>query len=219
MTFSPGDAIRFGWETFKGRPWFFIGAVAILLLASIAINIVSSAIDSATGGSLEEPSIAGSIVNYGLAVLLNMGAIAFFLAAYDSPDRVQFSALWHPQPYWKFLGTSLLASLAVAVGLFLLIVPGLIAMVLFMFSMFLVIDRGLGPIDALKQSMEMTKGNRWPLFGLILLMALILFVGILALGVGLIVAAPIVGLAYTYAYRLLSGGAAQIQSADARSYV
>ena len=79
MTFSPGDAIRFGWETFKGRPWFFIGAVAILLLASIAINIVSSAIDSATGGSLEEPSIAGSIVNYGLAVLLNMGAIAFFL--------------------------------------------------------------------------------------------------------------------------------------------
>ena len=70
MKFSPGDAIRFGWEMFKGRPWFFIGAVAILLLASIAINIVSSAIDSATGGSLEEPSIAGSIVNYGLAVLL-----------------------------------------------------------------------------------------------------------------------------------------------------
>ena len=216
MKFSPGDAIRFGWETFKGRPWFFIGAVAILLLASIAINIVSNAIDSATGGSLEEPSIAGSIVNYGLTVLLNMGAIAIFLAAYDSPDRVQFSALWHPQPYWKFLGASLLASLAVAVGLFLLIVPGLIAMVLFMFSMFLVIDRGLSPIDALKESMEMTKGNRWPLFGLILLMALILFVGILALGVGLVVAAPIVGLAYTYAYRFLSGGAAQIQPADGR---
>ena len=216
MKFSPGDAIRLGWETFKGRPWFFIGAVAMLLLASIAINIVSNAIDSATGGSLEEPSIAGSIVNYGLTVLLNMGAIAFFLAAYDSPDRVQFSALWHPQPYWKFLGASLLASLAVAVGLFLLIVPGLIAMVLFMFSMFQVIDRGLGPIDALKESMEMTKGNRWPLFGLILLMALILFVGILALGVGLVVAAPIVGLAYTFAYRFLSGGAAHIQPADGR---
>jgi uncharacterized membrane protein len=104
---------------------------------------------------------------------------------------------------------------AVAIGLVLLIVPGLIAMVLFMFSTFLVIDRGLGPIDALKASMEMTRGNRWPLFGFILLCLLILFVGVLALGVGLLVAAPVAGIAFAYAYRLLSGGAAQIQAPDA----
>jgi len=216
MKFSPGDAIRFGWETFKKRPWFFVGAMVILVIAQIAAEAVSTGFDAVTGGDSENPSILGSLVSYGLGILISMGMTAFFLAAHDDPEGVELAALWHPNPYWKFLGASLLATLALAIGLVLFIVPGLIAMVLFMFSTFLVIDRGLGPIDALKTSMEMTKGNRWPLFGFILLCMLIIFVGILALGVGLLVAVPIVGLAFVYAYRLLSGRTAQIQPPDAR---
>jgi uncharacterized membrane protein len=190
--------------------------MVILAVANIAVGIISGAADSATGGSFEEPTILGNLVSYLLGVLISMGMTAFFLAAHDNTHAVDFTTLWHPSPYWKFFATSVLASLAVGIGLLLLIVPGLIAMVLFMFSTFLVIDRGLGPIEALKVSMEMTRGNRWPLFGFILLCMLIIFVGVLALGVGLLVAIPIVGLAVAYAYRLLSGGAAQIQHADAR---
>lgn len=216
MQFSPGDAIRFGWETFKKRPWFFIGAMVILAVANIAVGIVSGAVDTITGGSYEEPTVLGNLVSYLLGVLISMGMTAFFLASHDNPHAVDFATLWHPSPYWKFFATSVLASLAVGIGLVLLIVPGLIAMVLFMFSTFLVIDRGLGPIDALKASMEMTRGNRWPLFWFILLCLLIILVGALALGVGLLVAAPIVGIAFAYAYRLLSGYAAQVAPPDAR---
>jgi hypothetical protein len=215
MNFSPGDAIKFGWETFKQRPWFFIGAMIILAVANIAVGIITGAVDSAAGGSFEEPTLLGNLVSYLLGVLISMGLTAFFLAAHDNPRGVDFATLWHPSPYWKFFGTSVLASLAVGIGFLLLIVPGLIAMVLFMFSTFLVIDRGLGPIEALKGSIEMTQGNRWTLFGFILLCMLIIFVGVLALGVGLLVAVPIVGLAFAYAYRLLSsGGSPQIQSMD-----
>ena len=216
MQFSPGDALRFGWETFKKRPWFYIGAMVILAVANIGVGILSGAVDSIAGGSYEEPTLLGNLVSYLLGVLISMGMTAFFLAAHDNPQAVDFATLWHPSPYWKFFATSVLASIAVAVGLVLLIVPGLIAMVLFMFSTFLVIDRGLGPIEALKASMEMTKGNRLPLFGFILLCMLIILIGVLALGVGLLVAAPIVGLGFAYAYRLLSGGAAPVQQADAR---
>ena len=217
MNFSPGDAIKFGWETFKQRPWFFIGAIAILAVANIAVGFVSGTVDSATGGSFDEPTLLGNLVSYPLGVLISMGMTAFFLAAHDNPHGVEFATLWHPSPYWKFFATSVLASLAVGIGLLLLIIPGLIAMVLFMFSTFLVIDRGLSPIEALKASMEMTRGNRWPLFGFILLCMLIIVVGVLALGVGLLVAIPIVGLAFAYAYRLLSGGNnLQRQSNDAQ---
>lgn len=216
MQFSPGDAIRFGWETFKQRPWFFIGAMVILAVANIAVGIVSGAVDSITGGSLEEPTVLGNLVSYALGVLISMGMTAFFLASHDNPQGVEFAALWHPDPYLKFLGASVLASLAVGIGLVLLIVPGLIAAVLFMFSSFLVIDRGLGPVDALKASMEMTRGNRWPLFGFILLCLLIILLGALAFGVGLLVAAPIAGIAFAYAYRLLSGRAARVAPPDAR---
>lgn len=216
MKFSPTEAIKFGWETFKKRPWFFIGAMAILVIASIVSEIPSSVVDSATGATEDNPSILGSLVSYALNVLISMGMTAFFLAAHDNLEGADFSVLWHPSPYWKFFATSFLATVAVTIGLVLLIVPGLIAMVLFMFSTFLVIDRELGPIEALKASMEMTKGQRWPLFGFILLCALVVFVGILALGIGVLVAGPVAGIAYAYAYRQLSGGTAQIRPADAR---
>ena len=32
MGFTAGEAIRFGWETFKRRPWFFVGATLIVLV-------------------------------------------------------------------------------------------------------------------------------------------------------------------------------------------
>lgn len=127
MQFSPGDAIRFGWETFKRRPWFFIGAAAILVLANIVNMGVTSGVNSLTGGTLEEPSLLSNLVNLALSALIVMGAIAFFLAAHDNPEGVDYSALWHPTPYWKFFATSLLTSLAIGLGLVLLIVPGLIA--------------------------------------------------------------------------------------------
>lgn len=216
MRFSPTAAIQFGWEAFKKRPMFFAGAVAILLVANFLNVGITSGVNSLTGGTLEEPTIVSNLVNLAISALILMGAVAFFLAAHDNPDSVEYSALWHPTSYLKFFATSLLTSLAIGFGLVLLIVPGLIAMVLFMFSTFVVVDRGLGPLDALKTSMEMTKGNRWPLFGFAVLTALIIALGVLALGVGLLVAVPIVGLATAYAYRLLSGGHDTAAAADAR---
>ena len=216
MQFSPGNAIRFGWEAFKRRPWFFVGAMLILVAANIAASIVSGAVDTVTGGSMDEPTLVGNLVSYLLGILISMGMTAFFLAAHDNPDGLEYAALWHPKPFWNFFAASVLASLAVGIGLVLLIVPGLIAMVLFMFATLLVIDRGLGPVEAMQESMRLTKGYRWPLFGLILLLALVIFVGVLALGVGVLVAGPVAGLAYVHAYRMLSGGAPRIQPPDAR---
>lgn len=216
MQFSPTQALQFGWETFKKRPVFFMGAIVILVVANIVNVGISSGVNSLTGGTLEEPTLLSNLVNLALSALIMMGAIAFFLAAHDNPDQASYAALWHPTPYWKFFATSLLMSLAVGIGTLLLIVPGLIAMVFFVFSTFLVVDRGLGPIDAFKESMDMTKGHRWPLFGFIVLCMLILFLGVLALGVGLLVAAPLVGLATAYAYRLLSGGPDDAVPVEAR---
>ncbi|MDJ0512838.1 MAG: YciC family protein [Methyloceanibacter sp.] len=216
MRFSPASAIQFGWETFKKRPWFFVGAVAILVALHIVNVGITNGVNTLTGGTLEEPNLVANLVNLAISALILIGAVAFFLNAHDDPDRVTYSALWHPTNYWKFFATSLLTSLAVGLGLVLLIIPGLIAMVLFMFSNFLVVDHGMGPLQALKRSVEITKGNRLPLFWFFVLTVLILAVGILALGVGLLVAVPIVGLATAHAYRLLSRAPDRIEAADAR---
>jgi uncharacterized membrane protein len=87
----------------------------------------------------------------------------------------------------------------------LLIVPGILAMIFFMFASIIVIDKDLGPIEAMKASMAIGRGYRWSLLGLIALTTLIMIVGVLALLVGMLVAIPVVALAFIHAYRVLSG--------------
>lgn len=205
MGFSAGASIRFGWETFKRRPWLFVGSTLIIFLASTISEGISSAVDAAITGSVEDPSILGAVVSLGFATLISMGATAFYLAANDNPETADLSMLWHPRPFWKYLGTYLLVILAVAVGLVLLIVPGIIVGLMFMFAFFIVIERELGPIDALSESHRITRGHKWPLFGFVLLLIGINLLGVLALVVGLLVSVPVSTLAFVHAYRVLAG--------------
>lgn len=214
MDFSAGAAIRFGWETFKRRPWLFVGSTLIIFLASTISEGIGSALDAAITGSVENPSIIGTAVSLALATLVSMGATAFYLAAHDNPETASLALLWHPRPFWKYLGTYLLVVLAVAVGLVLLIVPGIILGLMFMFAFFSVIERELGPIEALSESNRITRGHKWPLFGLVLLLIGINLLGVLALGVGLLVSIPVSTLAFVHAYRVL-GGERETRPADA----
>jgi uncharacterized membrane protein len=207
MQFSTGSTLRFGWETFKKRPWFFVGSTVVILLVSGLINALTNAVDGTFGGSPDQPSVIGGVINLGLGTLLSMGATAFYLAAQDNPETVDLSTLWHPQPFWKFLGASILFALAVAVGFVLLIVPGIIFALMFMFTTFIVIDRELGPIEAMKESNRITYGHKWTLLGFGVLLVLINLLGLIAFVVGLLVSIPVSSLAVAHAYRVLAGHA------------
>ena len=209
MGFSIGSAVRFGWETFKRRPWFFVGASVVIGLAYVVVGSVTTGIDVALWGSTDQlavslSSLIGSIVNLVLSTFIAMGVTAFYLAAHDNPDTVELSSLWHPHPFWKFLGASILFGLAIGVGVLLLIVPGIIFALMFLFTTFTVIDRELGPIEAMKESNRITRGYKWPLLGFVIVLWLINLLGVLALGVGLLVSMPVSWLAFTHAYRTLA---------------
>jgi hypothetical protein len=227
MGFSATSALRFGWETFKKRPWLFIGAFVLVALAQVVVEGLSRAVDAPFGGAEADHAFLGGLVSLALNTLISMGVTAFGLAAHDNPETVELSALWHPRPFWKYLGLTILFALIIvavfllgfslvttlgrdtglAVGVPLLVVLAVILSLMLLFSGFLVIDRGLGPIQALKESHHITRGYKWSLFGLSLLLVLVNLVGLLALIVGIFVSAPVSLLALTYAYRVLSGGA------------
>lgn len=217
MQFTVGSAIRFGWETFKKRPWFFVGASVVIFIAYGVAGAVTSAIDAGLGGSAKEPTLIGSLINWILSTFISMGVTAFYLAAHDNPETVDLTPLWHPRPFWKFLGASILVGLTIGIGFVLLIVPGLIAAVFFMFTTFIVIDKELGPIEAMKESMRIGHGYRWPLLGFICVLALIMLAGAVALLVGVLVAMPVASLAFVHAYRVLMGNTGPSSlAADAR---
>jgi uncharacterized membrane protein len=188
----------------------------VILLVSALIYGLTTGIDTAITGSPEEPSIPGSLINLALGTVLSMGATAFYLVVHDNPDTADLSLLWHPRPFWKFLGTSILLALAVAIGFVLLIVPGIIFGLMFMFATFIVIESELGPIDAMSESHRLTRGYKWHLFGLVLLLLLINLLGLLALIVGILVSIPVSTFAFVHAYRVLGGKPGMPPAVDAK---
>lgn len=88
-------------------------------------------------------------------------------------------------------------------GFILLIVPGIIIVLMFQMYAYLVVDKGLGPIAALKRSRVITKGSRWRLFVLGFLIVLVNLGGLLCLVVGLLVTIPLTAIASARVYDLL----------------
>jgi uncharacterized membrane protein len=108
------------------------------------------------------------------------------------------------------LGSYFIASILFAIGLYigliLCIVPGIIWAVVFHFFGYVCVENpGISPVDALKRSAEITKGQRGTLFGLLVVCLLINVLGAILCGVGLLVSIPVTFVASAYAYRTLSG--------------
>ena len=57
MTFSPAASVRFGWETFTKRPWFFAGLTALMIVASWFVGALAGAF---TGDAVQ--GLVGTII-------------------------------------------------------------------------------------------------------------------------------------------------------------
>ena len=204
-TLSVRESIRFGWGTFKKRPWFFIGIVVLVVIISSVLTSIANAYQTGAFSFLLVLAVLAA------NILIEMGLVSFALKAHDDAEEVSFQDLWHPMSFWKYVGMKFLVTLVVLIGLILLINPGIIAALALLFATYLVIDRGLGPIEAMKESLRITKGNRWKLFLLVLAIVLINIVGVLALVVGLLVSVPVSLLAVVHAYRTLEHRASEVE--------
>ncbi|MDB5238338.1 MAG: hypothetical protein JWM46_608 [Candidatus Kaiserbacteria bacterium] len=207
-TFSVRGMVRFGWDTFKKRPWFFIG---VTLLITVINSLVSRAFPGVTwtqqtGMLMSAPYIFGTVINFILQVFVGMGTIALYLKAHDDVVSAQWKDLWHPQAFGRYFILSLLLIL-VSFSFVLLIVPGIIFTLMFQFAPYLVIDKGMGPIEAMKESARMTKGHKWQMFTCDLAFVGVVIVGALCIIVGLLAAIPVTYLAIAHMYRTISSQA------------
>lgn len=136
-----------------------------------------------------------------------MGLIKIALRIYDNKKcelADVFSDLLSCLPlFFKYLSASIVYILIVLSGIILLIVPGIIWSIKFSFFSYFIVDKGLGPIEALKQSSVITNGVMRDLFLFWLLVSVINCVGLLAFFVGLFVTIPITMIAIGYVYRKL----------------
>ena len=71
--------------------------------------------------------------------------------------------------FWPVLGVAIVSGLIVMVGSVLLLVPGLIALCMLYVAIPACVVEEWGVTQSLTRSAELTRGYRWPIFGLILL--------------------------------------------------
>ncbi len=194
--FSIRESVKTGWSLFKERPWFIMGTVLIIIAAS---TVTAIAIEQFSGPM----KIVANVADFAFQTLIGMGAVFIILAIYDKKE-VGYSEWFTPAHlFFKYFAVTLLTSLAVIGGLILFIIPGIMAMVGLMFAQYLVIDKSMGPIDAIKKSWSMSKGHKWKLLIFIGAMVLLNIAGALPLLIGLLVTVPVSVLATIHVYRTL----------------
>ena len=95
-----------------------------------------------------------------------------------------------------------------------MIVPGIIWAIKFQFFSYFIVDKEVGPIEALKKSAAITKGAKWDLFVFGALLGLINLAGALCVVVGLFATIPTTMVAIAFIYRKLLAESELIQGSE-----
>lgn len=195
--FSKKEAISFGFELAKENLFFFVILFIIVMFISGAISALSSLFrhEPAFGFVLW---LLQTIVN----LVIGIGLINITLKLLDN-KKSKYKDLFYYKPIVNYFLASLVEGLIVIGGLILLIIPGIFFALRLQFTCYLIVDKNLGPVEAVKTSWKITKGNAWNLFFLGILLGLINILGLLCLIVGLFVTVPLTMLATTFVYRKL----------------
>lgn len=220
------EAFRNGWQKFKENWKLLIGAQVTAFLISAVFNLVSENVPA----DLWFVALVVYLATVVLGVVMGIGMMKIYLKVADGEQASIKDLFLHYKLFFKLIFAQLLAGLisglavlpvAFVVGLFFVInnnilwVVGavlILAGVLFtvhisvrlMFVQYLVVDKGMGPVEAVKGSFAITKGHVLQLLGFGAMSFLVAVLGVLALFVGLFVAIPVIALATVFVYRELS---------------
>lgn len=194
-TFSKKEALSFGWNRFTDKVFFLIGLFVITTLISAVTGAIAEQLDSGILGATV------NIVDFAIQILVSMGMTLVLLRVYDQV-ATDYGDLIEPiHLFWKYLVMTILVLVVVLVGLLLFIIPGIIAGIALSMAPYLVIDRNLGPVEAMKESLRITNGHKWNIFIFGIFIFVFNILGALFFGIGLFVTIPVSALASVHIYR------------------
>jgi uncharacterized membrane protein len=145
------------------------------------------------------------VVSFFVGQVVAIVWISLALAIIDGREITTDTLLPSGATLVSYIIASLLFSLMLAIGLVLLVVPGIIVAVAFGFFGWALVDKGLDPIEALRHSGRITSGNRWSVFVFLLAALALNIVGVLLLVVGVLATSAVTLIACAHVYRQLDG--------------
>ncbi len=160
--------------------------LSLVALVSQGVALVFSIYVTASGGSLVNLGLTVvSMILSSVCAAIGMGASTRIIA--DSylgrPSTVAEALAWVVPSIGKLISLTVMISIAVLLGFFLLLVPGaMLASALAVAPSALVVE-GLSATDAMNRSWNLTKGHRWKVFWTMVVAVVLIYVVMLSASV------------------------------------
>jgi uncharacterized membrane protein len=202
--------LDYSWQLWKQHLVLLVGVTITLLVIPNAISLllfVPQLILAQNG----EHRAAWMVWNVSL-ILSNIAQLYLAIGEKQILLRLarrqpaKFSELFGGAPlFLPVLGASLLFSLALLLGLLLLIAPGIVVIVIWWSSLSFVVDRKSGVLESFSLAAKISQNNWGTTLILVLMSISIPILGCMVLCIGFLFALPLVSLLWTVAYLMMSG--------------
>lgn len=118
---------------------------------------------------------------------LNVGTsigMVGIIAKMGREEGLSMTEIFNPN-YRKYMGEFFIVMsfliIGVLVGYIFVIIPGIVIATAWSLAIYLVIDKGMDPIAAIKKSNELTYGKKWVIFGGMFIVSMMVYVALLIL--------------------------------------
>ena len=186
-----GGSFSSAWQTIFGK-YFLPLLLTVIILGLLRGPSYTLKFD---GGHFSSPALfLFPLVLFGLAYgflfypVLNYGKDFIFIKAVRNHEvdlRLLFEGFRNK--YLNIILANLIVTALVFMGMFMLVIPGIIVAVRLIFVSYLVMDKDMEPMKAVEKSWQMTRGHGWELFGMAILSFFIFIGGVIVFFVGAIV--------------------------------
>jgi uncharacterized membrane protein len=172
--------------------------LAIICIPSIVIGFNS---DSMSNNNVE---VTFDIVSFIISGPISLGISCFCLNFIKNEEKIM-DIVWGFKKFGKAFVAYLLTSIAVIIGFILLIVPGIIASLMFSQVYYILAENeDMSAIEAMKESARIMKGNKLRFFILSLSFIGWFILGIITVGIGFLWITPYYTITATNFYKEIS---------------
>lgn len=219
------EAFQYGWTKFQQNIGEIIIAIVVWFVALVIAVVVTFVMQSIFLASAA-PSIdaqgnyhpGSSFGFWGFLLTAAIGSFVIFAAYFiagvaflrvgllaTKGDRIEKSALFSTENLGPYILTVLLMVILISIGYMLCFLPGIVLALFLFFAPFYALDRGMGPMESFRASVTLVNRNLAKVVVLFIGAMIAMALGYLVCFVGIIVAYPVVMIAYAYMYRQLNG--------------
>ena len=207
-----GEATSYAWKKFTENVGPFILLVLGVFVALIVVGLITQVLifptissDDSSVGILFFVAVAVSFFLQfvvGFAVQAGVFRAGLGVTQGRTPS---FSMFTDGTNFGAYILTVIVVGLGAFVGYLLCIIPGIIWLFFTVFAPLRALDKGEGPGDAIKGSIDMVRDNLGQVFLVILVSYLIYLAGALLCGIGLLVSIPVALIMICWSYRVILG--------------